>query len=227
MDEKKYSYGEWVEELTGSIQEAAEELERIGTENTYSFQAHLRSYNLLESLWLLDHFTEHIQLVEKNVSEEEFATLKAHLQEAIELFCLNYERYHDAVKDCYDQEEMEESAARYLKPWEEKVARAEERLQKMKKLHAIARKASDIFQGHNFFRKFFILRTLRKEAGFKLRRNRVCNFAAKTFDLVNEAQSDLNQVRNGLHKCNVKYKCIGDLYLRINRQLSLVRQELL
>ena len=211
-----------MEELACMIVSSAAEIDKIAEQKSYSLEGHLESYKLLETLWLLDNFKEDSSLLETHVSEVEFSELKSRLSQAIYTFKSSFDTNKDAIISAYNQEDMEKQAEDYMTPWTQKVDRAQKRLQKMKHLHSIARRASDIFQGHNFIKKAFILRKLRKEAGFKLRRNRVCNFAAKTFDLVNEAQVDLNQANNGLHNSNVKYKCIGDLYSRIYQQLQLL-----
>ncbi len=222
MKKESYSYGSWMKDLANEIRAVSLEISRIGTERNYTLQGQLKGYDLLEHLWLLDNFKEQERLVQENVSEEEYVGIVSILQDAIDDYRYNFTRYEQVLKECYDQDKMEAAAAEYMYPWVERVERAEQRLDKMKRLHALATKASEIFSGHNFIRKFFILKKLRKEAGFKLRRDRVGNFAAKTFDLVNEAQSDLNQTRNGLHCSNVRYKCIGDLYPRILHQLDMI-----
>jgi hypothetical protein len=59
------------------------------------------------------------------------------------------------------------------------------------------------------------LRRLRSLAGFRLESDRIGNFVAKTFDLMNEAQSAQARAQQALFSANVSYKIKPGLYSRI------------
>ena len=52
-------------------------------------------------------------------------------------------------------------------------------------------------------------------AGFRLESNRIGNFVAKTFDLMNEANRDCSRAQQALFAANVSYKIKPGLYSRI------------
>ena len=52
-------------------------------------------------------------------------------------------------------------------------------------------------------------------AGFRLESDRIGNFVAKTFDLMNEAQAAQARAQQALFSANVSYKIKSGLYSRI------------
>ena len=65
------------------------------------------------------------------------------------------------------------------------------------------------------------LRRLRSLAGFRLESNRIGNYVAKTFDLMNEAQAASARAQQALFAANVTYKIKSGLYSRIASALQI------
>ena len=87
-------------------------------------------------------------------------------------------------------------------------------------LHEFAKETFQTWQTAGIFARRRALNELRERAGFRLEAHRIGNYVAKTFDLMNEAQSAYARAQQTLFTSNVSYKIKPGLYARIASALE-------
>lgn len=132
-----------------------------------------------------------------------------------EVFCERYYSLESELKQAYDEPYLQAQAELAIKPFVEALETAAEKARKASDLHEAAKETFEIWQTGGFFARQKALRNLRSLAGFRLESNRIGNFVAKTFDLMNEANRDCSRAQQALFAANVSYKIKPGLYSRI------------
>lgn len=134
-------------------------------------------------------------------------------------FCSEYARLADFLSGTYDEESLLQEAKSRLEPFEKALAAAVALSAQRAELHQCAKDTFEIWQNKGFIARQSALRKLRSLAGFRLESNRIGNFVAKTFDLMNEAQAAQARAQQALFSANVSYKIKPGLYFRIASEL--------
>lgn len=176
-----------------------------------SLDAVIRAYDLLEKIMDLPGGAE---VGPADVYSDTIATLCSSLGPAEE-FCAEYARLSYALDGAYDEAALMEEAKMRLEPFEKALAASAARAAERTALHQCAKETFEIWQNRGFIVRQSALRKLRSLAGFRLESNRIGNFVAKTFDLMNEAQSAQARAQQALFSANVSYKIKPGLYTRM------------
>lgn len=124
------------------------------------------------------------------------------------------------LKNAYNEDDLNKEAESAVAPFVKDLEKAAENARKATVLHETAKQTFDIWRTGGFFERNKALRNLRRLAGFRLESNRIGNFVAKTFDLMNEANMKCAQAQRALFNANVSYKIKPGLYSKIASALS-------
>ena len=176
-----------------------------------SLDAVIRAYDLLEKILDLPGGAE---VGPADVYSDTIATWCSYLGPAEE-FCAEYARLSESLDRAYDEESLMEEAKVRREPFEKALAASAAHAAERAALHQCAKETFEIWQNKGFITRQSALRKLRALAGFRLESSRIGNFVAKTFDLMNEAQSAQARAQQALFSANVSYKIKSGLYSRI------------
>ena len=135
-------------------------------------------------------------------------------------FCNEYRRSAAALKEAYDEEALKLEAARVVRPLEEAVENTRFKAAAASSLHEFAKETFEIWQTGGVFSRRRALRELRERAGFRLESERIGNYVAKTFDLMNEAQTAFAAAQQALFAGNVSYKIKPGVCARLAELLT-------
>ena len=111
-------------------------------------------------------------------------------------------------------------AARVVRPLEEAVENTRFKAAAAASLHEFAKETFEIWQTGGVFSRRRALRELRERAGFRLESERIGNYVAKTFDLMNEAQTAFAAAQQALFAGNVSYKIKPGVCARLAELLT-------
>jgi hypothetical protein len=203
--------------ISKELVQCTEDMRQAAQNGKISLDACVRAYDLLEKIMdLPDGGT----VGPADIYSDTIATWCASLGPAEE-YCSEYKRLASALESAYDENALSQEAAARLKPFETALEDAALRSAKKTDLHQCARETFEIWQKGGFFARKTALRKLRTLAGFRLESERIGNYVAKTFDLMNEAQSDYARAQQALFSANVSYKIKPGLYARIASSLHM------
>lgn len=132
-----------------------------------------------------------------------------------EAFLEQYYTLESELKAAYDEESLNMQAQEAAAPFVLALEASAEKARKAAILHEAAKQTFEIWQNGGFFKRNKALRDLRRLAGFRLESNRIGNFVAKTFDLMNEANAECARAQQALFAANVSYKIKPGLYSKI------------
>ena len=124
------------------------------------------------------------------------------------------------LKDAYNEDLLKKEADIAVAPFIKELEDAAEKARKATILHEAAKQTFELWRTGRFFERNKALRNLRQLAGFRLETNRIGNFVAKSFDLMNEANLKCAQAQQALFNSNVSYKIKPGLYSKIASALS-------
>lgn len=186
--------------LSKEIMQCIEDMSLAAQDGKISLDACVRAYDLLD------------QLVDASLGG---------LAGPAEMFCERYYSLESELKEAYDEQYLQAQADLAIKPFMEALETAAEKARKASDLHEAAKKTFEIWQTGGFFARQRALRKLRSLAGFRLESNRIGNYVAKTFDLMNEANRDCSRAQQDLFAANVSYKIMPGLYSRIASVLQI------
>lgn len=127
-------------------------------------------------------------------------------------FCQTYESLADSLESAYDEQSLLDEARMSASGYEELLRQSELRAKAAEELHNAARETFDIWQTCGYFSRRKALRSLRAKAGFRLEADRIGNYVAKTFDLMNEARMAYAGAQQALFAANVSYKVRAGIY---------------
>ncbi len=182
----------------------------------WTLDAQVRAYDLLEKI--LD-LPEGGMVGPSDVYSDTVATWCSSLGPA-EDFCNEYRRSAVALKEAYDEEALKLEASRMVRPLEEAVENARFKAAAAASLHEFAKETFGIWQTGGVFSRRRALRELRERAGFRLESERIGNYVAKTFDLMNEAQTAFAAAQQALFAGNVSYKIKPGVCARLAELLT-------
>lgn len=182
----------------------------------WTLDAQVRAYDLLEKI--LD-LPEGEMVGPSDVYSDTVATWCSSLGPA-EDFCNEYRRSAVALKEAYDEEALKLEAARVVRPLEEAVENTRFKAAAAASLHEFAKETFEIWQTGGVFSRRRALRELRERAGFRLESERIGNYVAKTFDLMNEAQTAFAAAQQALFAGNVSYKIKPGVCARLAELLT-------
>ncbi len=182
----------------------------------WTLDAQVRAYDLLEKI--LD-LPEGGMVGPSDVYSDTVATWCSSLGPA-EDFCNEYRRSAVALKEAYDEEALRLEAARVVRPLEEAVENTRFKAAAAASLHEFAKETFEIWQTGGVFSRRRALRELRERAGFRLESERIGNYVAKTFDLMNEAQTAFAAAQQALFAGNVSYKIKPGVCARLAELLT-------
>ncbi len=204
---------ERLREIAAMIRQVSADIEDITVSGQYPVVTLLRGYELLECLGDDTLEYELDQAGEGSSAAGEFF-------EAVERFRECYLANGEKLYSVIDMEQVQMKAAAYMGPWGKRYKEAKEAFEKAEELHKMAKIAHKAQEEGGFFEKWKTLRQVRKMAGFPLERRRTGNFAARTFDLMEEARMKMREAELKMYGHNVAYKCTPDTYMKIFELLS-------
>ena len=144
----------------------------------------------------------------------------AELLPSVQEFCLAYESLSSSLDSAFNEQSLLEEARKLSARYEEIVQQSAATSRSAEELHNAARETFDIWQNGGYFSRRKALRSLRAKAGFRLESNRIGNYVAKTFDLMNEARLSYANAQQALFAANVSYKVRPGVYSDIYRCLK-------
>ena len=202
--------------ISKELVQCTEDMRQSAQDARISLDACVRAYDLLEKIRDLP---EGGTVGPADVYSDTVATWCSSLGPAEE-FCAEYKRLAAVLETAYDSQALMAEAQERLKPLEKALEDAALLSAERTTLHQCAKETFEIWQSGGFFARQSALRKLRSLAGFRLESNRIGNYVAKTFDLMNEAQSAYARAQQTLFSSNVSYKIKPGLYARIASALD-------
>ena len=179
--------------ISKEIEFCVQDMRNAACTGKISLEAQVRAYDLLDRLMSLP---------------EGISSLLSSAQE----FCRTYESLEDSLASAYNEQSLLEEAKVLASGYEELLRQSEQRAKSAEDLHNAARETFDIWQTCGYFSRRKALRSLRAKAGFRLESNRIGNYVAKTFDLMNEARMAYASAQQALFAANVSYKIRAGIY---------------
>ena len=161
-----------------------------------TLEAQVRAYDLLDKLMSLPQGM-------------------AELLPAAQEFCQTFESLSSSLEAAYNEQSLLDEAKLQSLRYEELMKQSQAGSVAAEELHNAARETFDIWQNRGYFARRKALRSLRAKAGFRLESNRIGNYVAKTFDLMNEARMAYANAQQALFAANVSYKVRAGVYLDI------------
>lgn len=202
--------------ISKELVQCTEDMRQSAQTGRISLDACVRAYDLLEKIMDLP---EGGTVGPADVYSDTVATWCSFLGPAEE-FCAEHKRLAAVLETAYDSQALMAEAQERLKPLEKALEDAALLSAERTTLHQCAKATFEIWQSGGFFARQSALRKLRSLAGFRLESNRIGNYVAKTFDLMNEAQSAYARAQQTLFSSNVSYKIKPGLYARIASALE-------
>ena len=167
-----------------------------------SLEEQVRAYDLLDGLLAADYMD------------------KAPADGSAEEFCDTYRDLEAALKECYNEDSLKAEAEMLMVPLQKEAEDLRFAAASAASLHEFAKEVFDIWQTEGIFARKRALRELRERAGFRLESHRIGNYVAKTFDLMNEAQTRFARAQQALFAADFRYKIRKDIYGEIYRTLN-------
>lgn len=164
--------------------------------NTINLDAQIRAYDLLDAM-LQDE-------VGMYRSEPGFSPAKERFMKA----------FRHGVP-AYDEERLQEELAEILQPLDENLKEEKFKAAAAASLHEFAKETFEVWQNSGIFARRRALKELRARAGFRLESHRIGNYVAKTFDLMNEADTRFAKAQQARFAADVSYKIKPGLYEKI------------
>ena len=185
--------------LSKEISRCIEDMQSAAAAGKITLQMQVRAYDLLGQILDLSH---------------------ACVAGPAEEFREQYYTLETDLKAAYDEDQLKQQAREMIQPLTAALDAAAEKSRKATALHEAAKQTFEIWQNGGFFERNKALRNLRKMAGFRLESNRIGNYVAKTFDLMNEANSECARAQQALFAANVDYKIKPGVYAQIAAALQ-------
>lgn len=132
-----------------------------------------------------------------------------------ENFREQYYTLEEDLKVAFDEAALQLEAQEGMAPFVKALDDAAEKARKATILHEATKQTFELWKTGGFFERNKALRNLRKLAGFRLESDRIGNYVAKTFDLMNEANAECARAQQALFSANMSYKIKSGVYARI------------
>ncbi len=203
--------------ISKELVQCTEDMRQAAQSGKITLDACVRAYDLLEKIMDLP---DGGSVGPADIYSDTVATWCSSLGPA-EDFCSEYARLAQVLENAYDEDCLRHEAQERLKPFEKALEDAALRSSRKTELHRCAKETFEIWQKGGFFARQSALRRLRAMAGFRLESDRIGNYVAKTFDLMNEAQTEYARAQQALFSENVAYKVKSGLYSRIAYSLRM------
>lgn len=201
----KYMNQSFVCGLERQLEECTADMSKAVARGRLSLEEQVRAYDLLDRLLeMRDSGPLGADASSVNISEA---------------FCLKYESEKEKLSDVYDEDALKDESEKITASLRKEMEEARFAAASAASLHEFAKDVFDIWQNSGIFARRRALRELRERAGFRLESHRIGNYVAKTFDLMNEAQSVFAKSQQAVFASDVKYKIRQDIYGEIYRLL--------
>ena len=135
-------------------------------------------------------------------------------------YCEEYDALKDSLPGVYDEAALNEEAMQVIAPLQRELEDLRFAAASAASLHEFAKEVFEIWQTQGIFARKRALKELRERAGFRLESHRIGNYVAKTFDLMNEAQTRFARAQQALFSADVRYKIRPGVYARIYEVLT-------
>ena len=191
--------------LSEKLDRCAEDMQQAAKDSALTLDAQIRAYDLLDTLLCLK---EHLG-----------GTLPEGLEGASSRYCAVYEDAAPFLENGYDEKAMKEEAQKRIQTFKDRLSDARFEAAAAASLHEFAKEVFEIWQTSGIFARRRALRELRERAGFRLESKRIGNYVAKTFDLMNEAQTRFSNAQQAVFSADVSYKIKPGLYEAINKAI--------
>lgn len=130
-------------------------------------------------------------------------------------FLMIYTESKDKLDAAFDAKYLNDRVKARLAPLERACSDARFEAAAAASLHEFAKETFEIWQNSGVFRRRRALNALRERAGFELESNRIGNYVAKTFDLMNEAQVRFAAAQQRVFSNDVTFKIKPGLHSRV------------
>lgn len=206
--------------MTKDIMQCTSDMQIIAETGKYSLEAQVRAFDLLEKILA---FMEGTPSCSEARCGDTVATWFSALGPAEE-FCRTYEQLADVLRELYDNEYLKNAADEALKAFKDAEILAAARAAYAEKVHECAKETFEIWQHCGYFARQKALRRLRILAGFRLESNRIGNYVAKTFDLMNEARMAHARSQQAVFSANASYKVRPGVYTDIYKCMNKIKR---
>ena len=187
--------------ISKEIEFCVQDMQNVACTGKITLEAQVRAYDLLDRLM---SFPEGVSELLSSAHE----------------FCQTYESLAQPLDAAYDEQSLLDEAKILASGYEDLLRQSELRAKSAEELHEAARETFDIWQTCGYFSRRKALHRLRAKAGFRLESNRIGNYVAKTFDLMNEARMAYAGAQQALFAANVSYKVRAGIYAEIYRYMQ-------
>ena len=140
----------------------------------------------------------------------------------IENYIMEYSSDSEKFVKCFDLEQINGELQQRLTSLDVALSKAEAAMRDATELHFLAKETFEIWTTKGLFARYKALRRLRKRAGFQLEKNRIGNYVARTFDLMNQARTDFAKIQQLRFKADVSYKIDINIYQKIDSILRTI-----
>lgn len=137
-------------------------------------------------------------------------------------FAASAQAFKEALKDCaveYDEPALKAELAQKMEPLDNALNEARFKAAAAASLHEFTKEVYEIWQTSGIFARRRALKELRERAGFRLEAHRIGNYVAKTFDLMNEAQTEFARAQQARFSADITYKIKPDIFKEISKAL--------
>ena len=140
----------------------------------------------------------------------------------IENYIMEYSSDSEKFDKCCELDALRGELWRRLESIDAKLSEAEIAVKNATELHFLAKETFEIWTTKGLFVRYKALRRLRKKAGFQLERNRIGNYVARTFDLMNQNRNNFAKIQQLRFKADVSYKIDINIYQKIDSILRTI-----
>ncbi len=192
--------------VTELLKQCADDISKAAA-GSWTLVHQVRAYDLLDSLLAAD-------------ADGRLTDLSDGFRAASQDYVLSYKANRHVLDEVFDEASLREELARTLAPYDDALKESRFEAAAAASLHEFAKEVFEIWQTSGIFARRRALRELRKRAGFRLESHRIGNYVAKTFDLMNEAQTRFAKAQQARFAADVAYKITAGLHVRIFRLLE-------
>ncbi len=203
--------------ISRELTQCTEDMRQAAQSGKMTLEAQARAYDLLEKIMDLP---DGCSVGPADVYSDTVATWCSALGPA-EVFCSEYARLARQLDAAYDEELLQRESEDCLAPLRNALEAASAEVAEKTTLHQCAKETFEIWQKGGFFSRQSVLRRLRALAGFRLESHRIGNYVAKTFDLMNDAQSAFARAQQALFSADLSYKIKPGVYSAIAASLHM------
>ena len=194
-----------IKNLADRIDQCVEDMNAAVVASCVELDAQVRAYDLLDCLLSL--------------KENGLAALEAESAMSAETFCKVFENHKLALEKAYDEPALRDELGKRLAQLQENLNEIRFKAAAAASLHEFTKEVYQVWQTSGVFARRRALRDLRERAGFRLESHRIGNYVAKTYDLMNEAQSQFAKAQQALFAEDVTYKIRPCVYSRTDEVL--------